>query len=92
MWDVFFYMRYVISSKGLEVLSTLRPENLRGGARARLRLSRTAPLLVKIQLPGNLREIWVPKGKLLAGPIATLLEQDSSISPLGTFTHLTRKL
>ena len=45
----------------------------------------------KTQLPGNEREVWVPKGKLLAGPIATLLKQDTSISPLRTITHITRK-
>ena len=43
--------------------------------------------LIKTKLPGNVREVWVPKGKLLAGPIATLLKQDTSIFPLGTITH-----
>ena len=47
--------------------------------------------LTKAKLPGNVREVWVPKGKLLAGPMATLLKQDTSIFPLGTITHITRK-
>ena len=50
-----------------------------------------AVLLIDTKLPGNVREVWVPKGKLLAGPIATLLKQDTSIFPLGTITHITRK-
>ena len=54
-------------------------------------LSRGAAL-IKTQLPGNVQEAWVPKGKLLAGPIANLLKEDTSISPLGTITHITRKL
>ena len=32
------------------------------------------------KLPGNVREVWVPKGKLLAGPIATRLKWDTSTS------------
>ena len=66
----------------------------------------TRTSLMKTILPGNAREVWVPKGKLLAGPIATLLkqdtclvsssyvcllEQDTSIFPLGTIKHITRK-
>ena len=47
-------------------------------------------VLIKTHLHGNVREVWVPKGKLLAGPIATLLEQDTPISPPGTITHITR--
>ena len=47
--------------------------------------------LTKTRLPGNVREVWVPKGKLLAGPIAMLHKQDTSTSPLGTITHITGK-
>ena len=47
--------------------------------------------LTKTKLPGNVREVWVPKGKPLAGPIATLLKQDTSIFLLGTIAHITRK-
>ena len=32
-----------------------------------------------------------PKEKLLAGPIATLLKQDTSVFPLATIAHPTRK-
>ena len=45
--------------------------------------------LTKTKLPCNACEVWVPKGKLLAGSMATLLEQD--YFPLGTITHITRK-
>ena len=34
---------------------------------------------VNTKLPGNVREVWAPKGKLQAGPIATLLKLDTSI-------------
>ena len=48
-------------------------------------------ILTKTKHSGNVREVWVPKGKLLAGPIAILLKQDTSIFLLGTITHITRK-
>ena len=48
-------------------------------------------ILTETKLPGNMHEVWVPKRKLLAGPIATLLKRGTSIFPLGTLMHITRK-
>ena len=40
-------------------------------------------MLVKTRLPGDAREVLVYSGMLLAGPIATLLKEDTSIFPPG---------
>jgi len=71
------------------VLDKWCPLKKGGGTNARtagLPSSQFLPLRVGI---GDVREGRVPTGKLLSGPIATLLRQDTSIVPLGTITHIT---